>query len=127
MKEEPGYVHGYTGREEHRLHDQAQTLAELLHDDTIYGAGERVLEAGCGAGAQTVILAANNPHADFTCVDLSAPSVARARAETLLLGLNNVCFRVADVYGLPFEDNTFDHAFVCFVLEHLKDPKAALG
>jgi ubiquinone/menaquinone biosynthesis C-methylase UbiE len=23
---------------------------------------------------------------------------------------------------LPFEDETFDHIFVCFVLEYLKDP-----
>jgi SAM-dependent methyltransferase len=126
MKEESGYVHGYAEREEHRLHDQAQTLAELLHDDTIYGTGERVLEAGCGTGAQTVILAANNPHANFTCIDLSPDSIAQAREETILYGLNNVGFHVADVYCLPFENHSFDHAFVCFLLEHLEDPKGAL-
>ena len=30
------YVHGYLSRENSRLHDQARTLAELLHTDTIY-------------------------------------------------------------------------------------------
>ena len=40
--------------EARRLADQAATLADLLHHDTAYGAGEHVLEAGCGIGAQTV-------------------------------------------------------------------------
>jgi hypothetical protein len=26
-----GYVHGYSERERQRLHDQSQTLADLLH------------------------------------------------------------------------------------------------
>jgi cyclopropane fatty-acyl-phospholipid synthase-like methyltransferase len=47
------YVHGYDAREGARLQDQAATLAELLHGDTRYPAGHRVLEAGCGVGAQT--------------------------------------------------------------------------
>jgi hypothetical protein len=40
------YVHGYSERERQRLHDQSQTLAELLHHDAIYPAGSQVLEAG---------------------------------------------------------------------------------
>ena len=52
------YVHGYDPRENLRLQDQAATLVDLLHADTAYPAGSRVLEAGCGVGAQTIILAA---------------------------------------------------------------------
>ena len=51
------YVHGYDHHENMRLQDQASTLVELLHSDTSYPAGCRVLEAGCGVGAQTVTLA----------------------------------------------------------------------
>ena len=51
------YVHGYSTRENIRLVDQATTLTELLHNDTVYPAGSSILEAGCGVGAQTVILA----------------------------------------------------------------------
>jgi len=46
------YVHGYDQRENLRLQDQASTLVELLHSDTKYPAGSRVLEAGCGVGAR---------------------------------------------------------------------------
>ncbi|MGE5805027.1 MAG: SAM-dependent methyltransferase, partial [Ignavibacteria bacterium] len=45
------YVHGYSEKENERLIDQAETLAELLHDDTIYPADSKILEAGCGVGA----------------------------------------------------------------------------
>ena len=55
------YVHGYETRENVRLQDQASALVELLHHDTFYPAGSRVLEAGCGVGAQTVTLARNSP------------------------------------------------------------------
>jgi len=127
VREEIGYVHGYTVREEGRLYDQAQTLAELLHHDTVYGAGERILEAGCGIGAQTRILASKNRRTRFTSIDLSAQSVARGREEAELLGLSNVEFQVADVYRLPFDDDSFDHGFVCFLLEHLRDPRGALS
>ena len=55
------YVHGYSDREAERLSDQARTLTSLLHYDTRYPAGSRVLEAGCGTGAETVILSKNSP------------------------------------------------------------------
>jgi hypothetical protein len=40
------YVHGYDQRENIRLQDQASTLVELLHSDTRYPDGSRVLKAG---------------------------------------------------------------------------------
>jgi len=39
------YVHGYSSSEDERLVDQATTLTGLLHYDTIFPAGSRVLEA----------------------------------------------------------------------------------
>jgi len=120
------YVHGYSERERQRLHDQSQTLADLLHHDTIYPAGSHVLEAGCGVGAQTVILAKNNPQTHFTSVDASPASIEAARAAVGRAGFGNVTFRTADIFQLPFAEASFDHVFVCFVLEHLRQPVEAL-
>ena len=120
------YVHGYSARESSRLADQASALTGLLHGDTVYPAGSRVLEAGCGVGAQTVILAASSPGASFTCVDVSAGSLAEARRRAGEAGFTNVSFGQADIFGLPFPPGCFDHVFVCFVLEHLADPPRAL-
>lgn len=120
------YVHGYAPRENIRLQDQASTLVDLLHADTSYPAGSRVLEAGCGVGAQTVTLAKNSPGTLFTSVDISEVSVAQAKRQVAAAGLTNVQFQQADIFALPFERNSFDHIFVCFVLEHLPRPVEAL-
>jgi len=121
------YVHGYSAREAVRLADQAQTLSHLLHHDTVYPAGSTVLEAGCGTGAQTIILAGSNPGAQFTSVDISEDSLAKARQRIEKAGISNVTFKVSDIFNLPFEGEAFDHVFVCFVLEHLKEAQAALA
>ncbi|MDB5360742.1 MAG: methyltransferase [Rhodospirillales bacterium] len=126
MASEP-YVHGYDPRETERLQRQAGTLVELLHADTHYLPGSLVLEAGCGVGAQTVTLARQSPDARFTSVDISAHSVAAAGRAVAAAGLTNVAFRQADIFALPFAPESFDHVFVCFVLEHLVRPAEALA
>ena len=120
------YVHGYDHRENIRLQDQASTLVELLHSDTNYPAGSRVLEAGCGVGAQTVTLAKNSPNALITSIDISETSLIEARKKVAAAGLTNVYFEQADIFKLPYVEDSFDHIFVCFVLEHLSRPIAAL-
>jgi SAM-dependent methyltransferase len=121
------YVHGYHTRESVRLQDQAGTLVGLLHSDTAYPPGSTVLEAGCGTGAQTVTLARRSPGARFTSVDVSADSLAEARRRIDAAGLTNVEFRQADIFHLPFGAESFDHVFVCFVLEHLARPVDAVA
>lgn len=121
------YVHGHDPREHARLQDQAGTLVDLLHSDTAYSAGSVVLEAGCGVGAQTVTLARGSPGARFVSVDISPDSIAQARRRTDAAGLTNVQFGQADIFALPFGPVSFDHLFVCFVLEHLSKPLEALA
>ncbi|MGE0873130.1 MAG: methyltransferase domain-containing protein [Burkholderiales bacterium] len=120
------YVHGYDSREQRRLRDQASSLVELLHWDTAYPAGSSVLEAGCGVGAQTVTLAANSPGARITSIDVSAASLDEAGRAVRAAGLANVTLQQADIFDLPFARTSFDHVFVCFVLEHLARPVDAL-
>jgi len=121
------YVHGYDPRETERLQDQAGTLVELLHSDTTYPDGSTVLEVGCGVGAQTLTLAQRSPGARFTSIDISAESVTEAKRRADAAGLGNVQFQQADLFSLPFADASFDHVFVCFVLEHLSRSVEALA
>jgi SAM-dependent methyltransferase len=117
----PCYVHGYSGDEALRLDDQAATLADLLHHDTRSAPGSLVLEAGCGTGAQTLQIAGRNPDVSLVSVDLSAISLRAAQARGVAADLVR-----GEITALPFRDGTFDHVFVCFVLEHLADPEGAL-
>ncbi len=116
------YVHGYAPEELDRLVGSANTLAALLHGDTRYPPGARVLEAGCGVGAQTRHLYERCPGVDIVSIDLARPSLMRAKAA---LG-DAVAFVQANLYALPFGERVFDHIFLCYVLEHLPDPLGAL-
>ncbi len=120
------YIHGYDPRENLRLQDQASTLVDLLHSDTAYPMGSSVLEAGCGIGAQTVTLASNSPKALITSIDVSEASVVEARKVVQAAGIKNVTLQQADIFHLPFPPDSFDHVFLCFVLEHLARPVDAL-
>ena len=120
------YIHGYGERESERLLAQAASVVRLLHGDTRFPPGSRVLEVGCGTGAQTVSLARNSPGAQIVAFDHATASLARAIERVATAGLLNVEFLHADLYALPFEAESFDHVFICFVLEHLSHPIAAL-
>ena len=120
-----GYVHGYAEPETRRLGDQADTLADLLHAGTAYPAGSRVLEVGCGVGAQTAHLVAGSPGARFVSIDTAAASLASARAR--LSTRPTVSWCRADLFDPPFATGSFDHLFLCFVLEHLAHPEWALA
>ncbi|GAB2564596.1 methyltransferase [Kribbella endophytica] len=119
------YVHGYTDSETRRLSDQADTLAELLHGGTQYAPGSRVLEVGCGVGAQTVQLLTRSPGIALTSVDISEDSLAEAKRRVVARApYGQVEWHHGDLHNLPYAE--FDHLFVCFVLEHLPDPVEAL-
>ena len=121
------YVHGYSDKEAIRLNDQADSLADLLHCDSIWDEGSIILEAGCGIGAQTKIVAPKNRNAKFVAIDISSESLNQARKFADSNRIDNVEFQKADLFELPFGDEYFDHIFLSFVLEHIQNPIQALS
>ena len=118
------YVHGYSESEAIRLVDQAKTLSALMHHDTL-----SIRQSGVGGwlwGREPKPSWLNSPHAEITSLDISEPSLNHARTLINKEGILNVRFQVGDIMNLPFADETFDHVFICFVLEHLPDPVGAL-
>jgi len=120
------YVHGYSRRETQRLYEQAEILENILHTGTAFPARMKVLEAGCGVGAQTRLLVKRSPDAIFTCIDISEKSLATADRLKSQAGFDQVTFQREDINRLTFAGESFEHIFVCFVLEHLDDATAAL-
>jgi SAM-dependent methyltransferase len=120
------YVHGYSAREAERLEDQAASVRELIHHDTVYPPGDRVLEVACGVGAQTETVAGRSPESHFISFDLVLDSVRQAAARVRTKRLTNVHLLAADLFELPFRPATFEHLFISYVLEHMTDPLCTL-
>ncbi|MDP6713415.1 MAG: methyltransferase domain-containing protein, partial [SAR202 cluster bacterium] len=59
-------------------------------------------------------------------IDVSELQIERARTLALEKSVENVDFYDATAYSLPFEDDTFDAAFVHTVLQHLREPQLAI-
>ena len=86
-----------------------------------FAAGRRVLDAGCGVGYGTALLA-QVEGADVLGIDLAEEIVEAARGDMP----SGVSLEVGDVTELPYEDGRFD-LVVCFeVIEHLESPDLAL-
>lgn len=120
-----GYVHGYSAREAERLADQAAILRPLLHDGVAFPGGGLVFEPGCGTGRQTAALLAAHPDIRVLAMDIDEGQLAEARAA--LGGSPCVTFCQGDVRTADLAPGSADHAFLCFLLEHLTDPGAALA
>jgi SAM-dependent methyltransferase len=72
------------------------------------GAGARVLDLGCGTGAQAFELARCSA-ADIVCLDLHAPFVAELNAKAAELGLaHRVRAQAGDMGRLDFPPESFD-------------------
>ncbi|MBH30420.1 MAG: SAM-dependent methyltransferase [Candidatus Marinimicrobia bacterium] len=121
------YVHGYSAYEANRLHAQADSLADLLHSDSVWDEGSIILEAGCGIGAQTKIIAPKNRKSRFFAIDIASESLKQAKKVAEAKNIDNVVFQEADIFQLPFEDEHFDHIFLSYLLEHIPNPIRALN
>ncbi|MBN2026948.1 MAG: methyltransferase domain-containing protein [Actinobacteria bacterium] len=72
--------------------------------------GSRGLDAGCGIGLQTMLLAdAVGPDGHVTGLDISQGFLARGKDVAGKAGYGReIDFKHGDIYGIPFEDGTFD-------------------
>jgi len=71
-------------------------------------AAQRILDVGCGSGAQTIDLA-QATEAQIVAVDIHAPFVAQLARRAAELGLaERIRTEVCDMNDLPFADGSFD-------------------
>lgn len=85
--------------------------------------GMSLLDVGCGPGTITVDLASRVAPGNVVGIDAAPEVIAQAQS---LAADDRVSFAVGDVYGLDFDDASFDVAHAHQVLQHLTDPVAAL-
>ncbi len=100
-------------RRSHRYH-RSRLLAECR--------GKRVLEIGCGSGANVLELAKHG--AIITGIDLSDVAVEKAKANARRLGIDNARFYQMDAETLEFPDGSFEIVCGGAILHHLDTTRA---
>jgi SAM-dependent methyltransferase len=120
------YVHGYATPEQERLVEQAEHWRDrLIRDGTQLVPGTRLLEVGTGVGAVLAVLGQEFPGVRLTGVDLEPRQLEFARGHLAQADVEATLLE-ADALALPFPDESFDHVWMMWFLEHLTDPVAAL-
>lgn len=121
------YVHGYSAVEQDRLIKQAQQLSGSVFEKVDFSAAKKILEVGCGVGAQTEILLNRFPHLNITSIDVSESQLDRARQRLqIYVKQGRVKFQKASAFEIPYADGSFDGVFICWVLEHITNHVSAL-
>lgn len=101
--------------EEQAFFAQADDVARHLKA----GPGQRVLELGCGLGANSRHLAARFPEVEFLGTDLMDQHVSHARTQAR--DLPNLTFRQASFENLPDDIGQFDVIFAIETLCYARD------
>lgn len=123
------YLHGFDSTEQDRLYRQAEFMEQMLFRDIDFADATHVLEVGCGVGAQSAILLRRFPKLKLTCIDASDKQLERCRKylDSLAYAKGRYEIKKMDAKALEFQGRTFDGAFLCWVLEHIPDPKRVLS
>lgn len=123
------YIHGFSEIEQDRLRRQAEFAEHIIYKDINFSHVKNLLEVGCGVGAQSEILLRRFPKIQLTGIELNEKQIEAAKnhlsAQSQLTGRFDI--KKMDATHMEFDSNSFDGAFLCWVLEHIPNPKHALN
>lgn len=88
--------------------------------------GMQVLDLGCGPGFTSCELARFVGSGSVTGLDISEELIAVAEQAKAVEKVENVSFRLGNIYDLDLPESGFDFVYARFVFQHLKDPSLAL-
>jgi ubiquinone/menaquinone biosynthesis C-methylase UbiE len=122
------YLHGFNKKEQNRLLHQARFLEPYVYSGVDLEFTQRLLEVGCGVGAQTEILLRRFPDLKIDGVDLSMDQLAMARkilARPLRQKRVRLFQKDAQTFSMP-DAGKYEAAFLCWFLEHVPEPLKVL-
>jgi ubiquinone biosynthesis O-methyltransferase len=96
-----------------------QMIVDLIAEEI---KNKKILDVGCGDGVLSYFLAKKG--GDVTGIDISEKAIGFAKEKCK--DINNLEFKVASVYKLPFSDETFDYVVSSEVIEHIAEPEKML-
>lgn len=129
MNQDFPYLHGFSPEEQDRLRRQARFGEHTVYQNINLSGARQILEVGCGVGAQTEILLRRFPELHITGIDYSPRQLAVAKQNLQQLPYAEGRFELKQMNAaaMDFKANSFDGAFLCWILEHVPDPKRVLS
>ena len=121
------YLHGFDEKEQQRLMHQARFLEPYVYKNVDLKSVRRLLEVGCGVGAQSQILLKRFPKLSITGVDFSKDQLRSAAfnlKKPIQQGRMELIQQDAQKLNLDFKK--YDGAFLCWFLEHVPKPITVL-
>ena len=88
--------------------------------------GLSVLDCGCGQGTMTIDFAKLVNPGQVTGIDISEEMLKLGKESAQQQHIDNIKFQPANVYELPFEDNSFDLVYAQTILCHISEPLRAI-
>lgn len=90
--------------------------------------GMTVLDIGPGNGTYTIAAAQRvGPDGKVHAVDIEPRMIERVEQNAAAAGIENIDARVADVYDMPFDDDSFDVIYMIAVIGEIPQPDRALA
>lgn len=128
-KKARGYLHGFDDAERDRLYRQARFVEHAVHDRLPFRRSRRLVEVGCGVGAQTEILLRHFPELHVTGLDRSQDNLEHAARHLGALPWAEGRYELVqqDAAAIELDAESFDAAFLCWILEHVGDPMLVLS
>ena len=129
MAENFPYLHGFSEKEQARLRAQAAFAEQTVYGGLSLGEGKNILEVGCGVGAQSEILLRRFPKIHITGIDLNPKQLAAAQKnlEKHSWAKDRWELKQMSADDMTFENQSFDGAFICWLLEHVPSPAKVLA
>ena len=123
------YLHGFSKEEQNRLREQARFGEFIIYQDVNFPGKKNILEVGCGVGAQSEILLRRFPEIKLTGIDLNDKQLASAKSHLKGLDFASGRYEIEkmNAENIEYESDTFDGAFLCWILEHVPNPSTALS
>jgi len=123
------YLHGFTEEEQLRLRKQAHFGEHTVYQNINLSNVTDLLEVGCGVGAQSEIILRRYPDLTLTGIDRSTKQLAVAQHHLSKTSYTQGRFdlREMDATAMEFDANSFDGAFLCWILEHVPEPLRVLS
>lgn len=123
------YLHGYNQEEQSRLKRQAEFAEHTVYRNIDLSEVSNLLEVGCGVGAQSSIILRRFPQLQLTGIDLNKKQLEEAKTYlgTLPHAKGRYTIQEMNAENMSFKAHSFDGAFLCWILEHVKDPARILN